>query len=44
MANYKVPRRVIFTDNLPLNASGKVLNNIEDYALITISVINDATC
>ena len=25
MANYKVPRRVIFTDNLPLNASGKVL-------------------
>jgi len=25
MANYKVPRRVIFTDTLPLNASGKVL-------------------
>jgi acyl-CoA synthetase (AMP-forming)/AMP-acid ligase II len=25
MANYKVPRRVIFTDVLPLNASGKVL-------------------
>ena len=25
MANYKVPRRVIFTDALPLNASGKVL-------------------
>ena len=25
MANYKVPRKVIFMDALPLNASGKVL-------------------
>ena len=25
MANYKVPRRIIFTEMLPLNASGKVL-------------------
>jgi acyl-CoA synthetase (AMP-forming)/AMP-acid ligase II len=25
MANYKVPRRVLFVDALPLNASGKVL-------------------
>jgi acyl-CoA synthetase (AMP-forming)/AMP-acid ligase II len=25
MANYKVPRRVVFADALPLNASGKVL-------------------
>lgn len=25
MANYKVPRRVIFVDALPLNASGKIL-------------------
>jgi acyl-CoA synthetase (AMP-forming)/AMP-acid ligase II len=25
MANYKVPRRIIFTETLPLNASGKVL-------------------
>ncbi|MHB8511613.1 MAG: FadD3 family acyl-CoA ligase [Actinomycetota bacterium] len=25
MANYKVPRRVIVTDSLPMNASGKVL-------------------
>jgi acyl-CoA synthetase (AMP-forming)/AMP-acid ligase II len=24
MANYKVPRRVVFLDELPLNASGKV--------------------
>ena len=28
MANYKVPRRVRFTDALPLNASGKVLKYI----------------
>jgi len=25
MANYKVPRRVVVVDSLPLNASGKVL-------------------
>jgi acyl-CoA synthetase (AMP-forming)/AMP-acid ligase II len=25
MANYKVPRRVVVVDALPLNASGKVL-------------------
>jgi HIP---CoA ligase len=25
MANYKVPRRVVVLDSLPLNASGKVL-------------------
>ena len=25
MANYKCPREVAFIDNLPLNASGKVL-------------------
>jgi acyl-CoA synthetase (AMP-forming)/AMP-acid ligase II len=25
MANYKVPRRVVIVDVLPLNASGKVL-------------------
>jgi HIP---CoA ligase len=25
MANYKVPRRVVFVDALPMNASGKVL-------------------
>jgi acyl-CoA synthetase (AMP-forming)/AMP-acid ligase II len=25
MANYKVPRRVVIVDSLPLNASGKVL-------------------
>jgi acyl-CoA synthetase (AMP-forming)/AMP-acid ligase II len=24
MANFKVPRRVVFVDELPLNASGKV--------------------
>ena len=28
MANYKVPRRVRFTDALPLNASGKVLKYV----------------
>ena len=27
MANYKVPRRVIVVDSLPLNASGKVLKH-----------------
>ncbi len=27
MANYKVPRRVVFVDELPLNASGKVQKN-----------------
>jgi len=25
MANYKVPRRVVVVESLPLNASGKVL-------------------
>jgi HIP---CoA ligase len=25
MANYKVPRRVVVVDSLPMNASGKVL-------------------
>jgi acyl-CoA synthetase (AMP-forming)/AMP-acid ligase II len=25
MANYKVPRRIVVVDELPLNASGKVL-------------------
>ena len=25
MANYKVPRRVVVVDELPLNATGKVL-------------------
>jgi acyl-CoA synthetase (AMP-forming)/AMP-acid ligase II len=25
MANYKVPRRVVVVDSLPLNATGKVL-------------------
>ncbi|MSW92495.1 MAG: hypothetical protein F2812_12930, partial [Actinobacteria bacterium] len=27
MANYKTPRRVIFVDSLPQNASGKVLKH-----------------
>ena len=27
MANYKVPRRVVVVDALPLNASGKVLKH-----------------
>jgi acyl-CoA synthetase (AMP-forming)/AMP-acid ligase II len=28
MANYKVPRRVEFVDELPLNATGKVLKHV----------------
>jgi acyl-CoA synthetase (AMP-forming)/AMP-acid ligase II len=27
MANYKVPRRVVVVDELPLNATGKVLKD-----------------
>jgi acyl-CoA synthetase (AMP-forming)/AMP-acid ligase II len=27
MANYKVPRHVVFVDSLPVNASGKVLKS-----------------
>ncbi len=27
MANYKVPRSIVFVDSLPMNASGKVLKN-----------------
>jgi acyl-CoA synthetase (AMP-forming)/AMP-acid ligase II len=27
MANYKVPRRVVFVDQLPTNATGKVLKH-----------------
>ena len=25
MANYKVPRKIVWVDNLPLNATGKVM-------------------
>ena len=28
MANYKAPRAVTFLDELPLNASGKVLKHV----------------
>ncbi len=28
MANYKVPRAVEFLDELPLNATGKVMKNL----------------
>jgi HIP---CoA ligase len=28
MANYKVPRKVVVVDSLPLNASGKVLKYV----------------